>query len=427
MARSDARLVRFGVFAGLVLIALFILLRGLLTVVLGVPLAAAAPKSPAAARPAKNPAAGLNPGAIHKGKTAGTYKPLSDGLLNKEPVLLGNGNWLVEKATTPPGTRLKATFVSLARNQDLWLLVGLIRHVQDRFNSKFNYDWVFLNDEEFSDEFKEVTSSLVSGNTKYGLIPKLQWSFPEWIDVEKAAKVREEMREKKIIYGDLILYRHMCRYELGFFWRHDLMMDYDWYWRVEPDIKIYCDIDYDIFKFMEDNDKAYGFTISLPEYKETITTLWDETKKFIKAHPEFVPKDNMMDWVSDDGGSLYNGCHFWLNFEVASLKFWRSEAYTKYFEHLDQAGGFFYERWGDAPVHLIAAALFLPRDKIHFFGDVGYYHVPFHNCPTEKALRLERNCVCEMKEDFTWKGWSCTPKFFSVNGMERPKGWQDYT
>lgn len=35
------------------------------------------------------------------------------------------------------------------------------------------------------------------------------------------------------------------------------------------------------------------------------------------------------------------------NFEIARVGFWRSEAYRAYFEYLDQAGGFFYERWGD--------------------------------------------------------------------------------
>jgi len=45
-----------------------------------------------------------------------------------------------------------------------------------------------------------------------------------------------------------------------------------------------------------------------------------------------------------------------------------------YFEHLDKAGGFFYERWGDAPVHSIAASLFLPRSQIHFFNDIAYVH-----------------------------------------------------
>ena len=31
------------------------------------------------------------------------------------------------------------------------------------------------------------------------------------------------------------------------------------------------------------------------------------------------------------------------SFEIADMDFWRGEAYTKYFEHLDSQGGFYYE------------------------------------------------------------------------------------
>ncbi len=333
------------------------------------------------------------------------------------------------KLTDTPGVsyvRENATFVTLARNQDLFSICDSIRIVEDRFNKRFHYDWVFLNDEEFSDEFKEVTSNLVSGKTQYGLIPKEHWSFPEWIDKDKAEETRQRMKEANIIYGDSISYRHMCRYESGFFWRHPIMLNYRYYWRVEPDIKIYCDIDEDLFKFMRESDKTYGFTITLPEYRETIPTLWDVTKEFIAEHPDYLPADNLMDWVSDDGGASYNGCHFWSNFEIADLDFWRGEAYTKYFDFLDHKGGFFYERWGDAPVHSIAAALFLPKDKIHFFGDVGYYHVPFHNCPIEKEVRLAKNCVCKPSEDFTWRRYSCTTKFHNLANVPKAKGWEEY-
>src|SRR5256885_10610595 len=46
------------------------------------------------------------------------------------------------------------------------------------------------------------------------------------------------------------------------------------------------------------------------------------------------------------------------------------------FTSLDKDGGFFYERWGDAPVHSIAAALMLKKNEIHFFNNIAYYHVP---------------------------------------------------
>lgn len=205
---------------------------------------------------------------------------------------------------------MNATFVTLARNSDTWEIAKSIRHVEDRFNRKFNYDWVFLNDAEFDDTFKKVTTALTSGKTKYGKIAKEHWSFPDFIDQDKAAAVRKDMKERKIIYGDSISYRHMCRYESGFFFRHPLMLDYEWYWRVEPSIELYCDINYDPFKFMADQKKKYSFVLSLYEYVETIPTLWDSVKKFMKKYPQHIEKDNSMQFLSDDNGDTYNHCHF---------------------------------------------------------------------------------------------------------------------
>lgn len=50
--------------------------------------------------------------------------------------------------------RANAAIVMLARNRELEGAVSSIKQLEDRFNKKFNYPWIFLNDEEFSDEFK---------------------------------------------------------------------------------------------------------------------------------------------------------------------------------------------------------------------------------------------------------------------------------
>ena len=335
---------------------------------------------------------------------------------------------LDEEVSLPPVvvevSKMNATFVTLARNSDVWQIARSIRQVEDRFNRKYNYDWVFLNDELFDENFKKVTTALVSGTTHYGKIPEEHWSFPPHIDQERARKVREDMGAKKIIYGDSISYRHMCRFESGFFFRQPLMNKYEWYWRVEPSVELFCDINYDVFKYMADHKKKYSFVLSLYEYVETIPTLWDSTKKFIKAHPEHIAKDNSMGFLSDDGGESFNRCHMWSNFEIGNLDWLRSRAYLDYFDSLDQDGGFLYERWGDAPIHSIAASLLLKKDEIHFFNDIAYYHVPFTHCPTEEKIRLDQKCHCDPKENFDWKGYSCTSRFFEINGMKKPEGYE---
>lgn len=97
----------------------------------------------------------------------------------------------------------------------------------------------------------------------------------------------------------------------------------------------------------------------------------------------------------------------WSNFEIGNLNWLRSNAYIDYFTSLDRDGGFFYERWGDAPVHSIAAALLLPKDQIHFFNDIAYYHVPFTHCPSQEQLRIDNKCHCKPSENFDWNGYSC--------------------
>jgi len=212
--------------------------------------------------------------------------------------------------STAPGPRMNATFVTLARNSDVWEIARSIRQIEDRFNRRYNYDWVFLNDKPFDETFKKITTSLVSGQTHYGEIAEKHWSFPDFIDQDKAKKVREDMAQKKIIYGDSISYRHMCRFESGFFFRQPLMMNYDYYWRVEPSVELFCDIHYDPFRYMHENKKKYSFVLSLYEYVETIPTLWDSVKKFMKNHPEHIAEGNAMRFLSDDSGENYNHCHF---------------------------------------------------------------------------------------------------------------------
>ncbi|CAO0801340.1 unnamed protein product [Mucor circinelloides] len=320
--------------------------------------------------------------------------------------------------------RENAVFVVLARNDDRIGIRNAMRQLEDRFNSKYNYPYVFLNDEPFDDDFIEYTSGLASGETYYGMIDESMWGYPDYIDQEKARQGREAMAEEEIPYGDSESYRHMCRFQSGFFFRHPLLDQYDYYWRVEPDVQFSCDVDYDPFKYMREHDLKYGFTISIREYALTIPTLWDTTKEFVKKHPDYIvsfnSSDSFIDWLSDDHGETYNMCHFWSNFEIGSLNWLRSKEYLAYFNHLDKAGGFFYERWGDAPVHSIAAALFLKRSEVHFFYDIGYYHGPILHCPSEPSWLPKEKCNCDPEDSMDDdRDFSCTAKYLDLIGKQK--------
>ncbi|KAJ7109390.1 glycosyltransferase family 15 protein [Mycena epipterygia] len=303
----------------------------------------------------------------------------------------------------PQEGRANATFVFLARNSDINGVVASVQSMEDRFNRNYHYPWVFLNDEPFTDEFKEYDAPVL-----FGLIPTEHWVQPDWIDENRARQGRLKLMNQRVIYGGSIPYRNMCRFNSGFFFKHELLQPYRYYWR--PAVNFFCDVTYDPFVYMEEHNKVYSFTISLLEHEPTVPTLWDAVKEFMSEYPHFIEPENSMDFLSDDSGNKYNMCHYWSNFEIADMDFWRGEAYTKFFEHLEAKGGFYYERWGDAPVHSIAASLFARKDQIHFFRDVGYRHESFQHCPSGNQWSAGR-CACDPKDSFDYSSHSCLKRF----------------
>ncbi|KAF3929263.1 hypothetical protein AA313_de0206098 [Arthrobotrys entomopaga] len=317
----------------------------------------------------------------------------------------------------------KATLVMLARNKELYQVRESMRRLEDRFNHRFNYPWTFMNDIPFTKEFMEVTSSIASGPTEYVQIPREHWGIPEWVNGTLAREKMYEMGEAGILYGGSVSYRNMCRFFSGFFFRQKAMEKYDWYWRVEPGVNYFCDQFYDPFTWLRENNKTYGFTMVMYDYLATIPTLWKNADTFFKEHPSFVHPNNMHPFILEEkerDGKLYkdyNTCHFWTNFEIANLKLWRNERYIKYFEHLDKSGGFFYERWGDAPVHSIALATMVDKAQIHFFNDIGYDHNPYRRCPQSDREGMPGRCLCPQGgEEADEAGFACFKQWKKTYG-----------
>ncbi|KAJ7208562.1 glycosyltransferase family 15 protein [Mycena pura] len=305
--------------------------------------------------------------------------------------------------------RANATLVMLARNSDISGALLSVRALEDRFNRHHHYPWVFLNEEEFSEARRRIRV-LTPSTVEFGVIPREHWFQPDWVDKEKQQQEMAQMNRQNVKYGVVARrsYHNMCRFNSGFFFQHPLMLKYKWYWRVEPNVKYHCNIIEDPFLFMENNDKIYGFTLAVYEIPATIRSLWTHVHEFMEAHPEYIREtENALKFISNDRGRSYNRCHFWSNFEIASLDFWRGEAYTAFFKHLDATGGFYYERWGDAPVHSIAASLFLKKEQIHLFEEIGYQHDDWSHCPREQTTWEAGRCLCSSGDSFDYSGDSC--------------------
>ena len=135
----------------------------------------------------------------------------------------------------------------------------------------------------------------------------------------------------------------------------------------------------DPFLEMIKNNKTYGFTIAVKELRETVPNifryasaykrlknitsqgLWE---MFVEPQPdkpkkqenkaEGIPEEVLRSEPGRNGpaeidpeameGEKYNMCHFWSNFEIARLDFFRSKEYEDFFQMMDRSGGFWMER-----------------------------------------------------------------------------------
>ncbi|KAJ3091380.1 hypothetical protein HK102_000741 [Quaeritorhiza haematococci] len=273
------------------------------------------------------------------------------------------------------------------------------------FLSKKGIQTQFLTpqDVEFTEEFKSRISEATNATVEFGVIPREHWSYPTFIDQQRAQREMRRLGQNGVPYGDMMSYHHMCRYYSGFFFRHELLKKYDYYWRIEPDVEFYCELLYDPFKVMKKNNKKYGYVIVATEFMETVPTLWKTTMSYIEEKGMEFPSH--LNAFYDQKTKDYNGVHFWSNFEIGDLNWFRGSEYLSYFEYLDRAGGFFYERWGDAPVHSVAAGLLLKEHEMHFFYDIGYKHMDRVHCPAElpsKGIIAKSRCTCDAQNVREW-------------------------
>ncbi|KAH0165522.1 nucleotide-diphospho-sugar transferase, partial [Aureobasidium melanogenum] len=193
------------------------------------------------------------------------------------------------------------------------------------------------------------------------------WGYPDHIDQDAARAQIKEQGDRGIVHAGQESYHHMCRFYSMKFYDHPAIQPYKWYWRIEPGISFVCPINFDPFVYMSRENKRYAYVIALQEVGSTVRSLYRVVSDY-KDRMNITPSrywNALVDrswaplpirWLlrlapyRDVNGDEWNLCHFWNNFEIADLDFFREESYRHMMDHLDNLGGFYYERWGDASI-----------------------------------------------------------------------------
>lgn len=132
----------------------------------------------------------------------------------------------------------RAALVTLANEDDLEPLLSSIYQLEDAFNRRFHYDWVFFSTEPLSDKFRQMTSNATSSTCVYELVKqgavelkRLSNCCPEQDEATKT------LRDAQItVRGQLQSPRQIRRWSNGPFAQESRLQTYDWFWRIEPGV-----------------------------------------------------------------------------------------------------------------------------------------------------------------------------------------------
>lgn len=258
-----------------------------------------------------------------------------------------------------------AVIIYLSREKDINILYHSLLLLHKNFNSKYKYPIVVLHDDISKTTISQLLLNL---NKQLGYIPNIKFEILNFALPSHISTDPSLYNPPLTQFG--MGYRHMCRLHSGELYKHESLLQYDWYWRLDSDSFILSEISYDPFDVMVQKGYEYSY---LSEYEKdesfVVTGLWDTTKQFISKNN--IKPISLTDKLKN---GEWNLDMFYTNFEIAKFSFFRGEEYMSYYNELDKTGNLFYKRWGDAPIHWLGVHMFLPESKIWCIKDICYQH-----------------------------------------------------
>ncbi|KAF8518759.1 nucleotide-diphospho-sugar transferase [Gautieria morchelliformis] len=320
--------------------------------------------------------------------------------------------------------RPNAVIVMLVAPSRIMQAIVALRNIEDRFNRRLKYPYVVLTEAAITEAVRDKVAWVTEGRATFADLPPDMWGTPEFLDSDKIEESIKTIglfvRAGNWAVADArcrfsTAYRSMCRFYSGFFWRHPAIIQYDWIWRLDSDIVFHCDVPYDPFVRMQSAQALYGFVQVSDDALWVQPSLAGNISAFMATHAHLLPPDanHGFSWRDigkalrgEAGGEDWTMRTFYNNWEISHRTLWSSELYMSFFEYLDRAGGFFYERWGDAPVHSLGVSMSLRADQVMQFEDMGYEHQRWpYDCPSLARCTCVRDSVILEEFDSHGNQW----------------------
>ncbi|CAF1681354.1 unnamed protein product, partial [Adineta ricciae] len=155
-------------------------------------------------------------------------------------------------------------------------------------------------------------------------------------------------------------YYHMCRFFSSMILYHPLVKQFQYYWRLDAHSFIFAPTPIkDPFEIMQNQRIQYAFIMANEDAERYTTKLWSVFQQFLRQRclrSSPAVYKTQVGWFSD-----YSLAMIFTNFAIANVSIFRDHQLIRaWLQTVDNHGGIYRYRWGDAPIHTLALTQFLP-------------------------------------------------------------------
>jgi len=239
---------------------------------------------------------------------------------------------------------MDAAVVYLAQARQLTLLSRSLTQLQRNMLNRFPYPVMIFHEGDFT----RPNESMLQKICPTAEFHEIDISPPAHIDVE-------QKHTWTAIHRFSVGYRNMCRFfALGLYPR---IRDLDYYMRLDDDSIIGSPVKRDPFVTMAQERWRYAYRVR-----------WHESKRMVEGLIEFLTK------LDPRFKRAWNRKVYYNNFHVASPKLWLNPPISDVLAAIDESGGIYTKRWGDAPIQTLLLNTYLTGKEIGRFVDFDYQH-----------------------------------------------------
>lgn len=262
----------------------------------------------------------------------------------------------------------------------------LARNVYEHFNKQYNYPFVVLSESsEIATKLRAAINDLGQNASLLGQVFAYDisrfWNVPDFILARHSNSMQtfvedayRSIERSGCGYPASLNYWLMCRFQAKGITEIPFVQNFEYIWRLDRDSALCGELPYDIFSFMKENDYWQGY-VAVDTYDQCAQKLTEHVKSFVTEH-NIIPAQGFASIADARTNYIYN------NFEIFKVDFYLSQEYQLFMNYTEHSGGFFYYRWGDAPVRTQASRLFMhPLRMKHFKPrEVYYQHQYIKRC-----------------------------------------------